>query len=122
MSAPKKILLAEDELLVAKVLKMILEKNNYEVRHEIDEQSTVNNAGAFEPDLIILDVYLKNKTSGIEAGRTIRKSGIESPIVLTTGNSFEQTTNEIKEISNSYLFIKPIEIEQLMAFIKEKLG
>lgn len=121
MNSNKKILIVEDELLVAKVMKLVLEKNNYEVQHEIDEKGAVERATAFEPDLIILDVYLKNKTSGIEAGKAIRNNGVKAPIVFTTGNSYEQTKNEIQDINNSYLFIKPIEIEQLMVFIKKKL-
>lgn len=114
----KKILIAEDELLVAKVLKLILELNNYEVMHVIDEAAAISMASEFKPDLIILDVYLKNKSNGINAGIEIRKNGLLSPIIFTTGNSYEQTKENIKEIENSHLFIKPVEIEQLLKYIK----
>lgn len=85
----KKILIAEDELLVGKVLKLVLEQKNYEVIQVVDEESTIAITNEFKPDLIILDVFLKNRTSGINAGIEIRKNGIISPIVFTTGNSFE---------------------------------
>ncbi len=121
MKQIKKILIAEDELLVGRVLKLVLERNNYQVKHVFDGLSVIMEASNYYPDLIILDVYLKNKTSGIEAGKEIRKKGISCPIVFTTGNSFEQTSQEIKEIENSHLFIKPVDVENLVYFLKNEL-
>ena len=118
MSPIKNILIAEDELLVAKVLKMTLEKRNYQVRHVTDELSAIAAASEFKPDLIILDIYLKNKSSGINASKAIRNNGIVCPIIFTTGNSFEQTREEIKEVVNSHLFIKPIDTEQLIRYME----
>jgi DNA-binding response OmpR family regulator len=112
-----KILIAEDELLVAKVLKMALEKRSFKVEHVIDEASAIKMANEFQPDLIILDIHLKNKTNGINAGKEIRKNGLKCPIIFTTGNSFEQTKKEISDIENCYLFIKPIDSEQLLKYI-----
>jgi DNA-binding response OmpR family regulator len=113
----KKILIAEDELLVAKVLIMTLEKRSFKVTHVIDEASAIKMASEFQPDLIILDIHLKNKTNGIKAGKEIRKNGLKCPIIFTTGNSFEQTKLEISDIDNCYLFIKPIDSEQLLKHI-----
>lgn len=121
MSSIKNIMIAEDELLVAKVLKLFLEQKNYCVKHVTDEESAIASVSEFQPDLIILDVYLKNKSSGINASKVIRKNGVICPIIFTTGNSFEQTKEEIKEIKNSYLFIKPVDVGQLIRFIEEKL-
>lgn len=115
----QKILLAEDELIIAKVLQKILEHRHFEVRLVSDETEAVNAASDFNPDLIILDIHLRNKSCGIRAGRDIRKKGITSPIIFTTGNSFEQTKNEIKDIPKSHLFIKPVDTDQLIKFIEE---
>lgn len=117
MRAIKKILIAEDELLVAKVLKLVLEKNDFEVKHVIDEEDAIQEAIKYKPDLIVLDVYLKNNSSGINAGKKIRKNGMICPIIFTTGNSLEETKVEIMEIENSYLFIKPVDPEQLIHFM-----
>jgi DNA-binding response OmpR family regulator len=84
----------------------------------VDEDAAVEAVITFKPDLLIMDVFLKNKTSGLNAGYRIRKSKIEKPIIYTTGNSLQQTKESIKDISNSYLFIKPVDIEQLISFIK----
>lgn len=114
----KKILIAEDELLVAKVLKMALEKKHFEVMHVIDEENAIKTANEYLPDLIILDIHLKNKTNGVNAGKEIRKNGIKSPIIFTTGNSYEQTKKEISDIENCHLFIKPIDSDQLLNYIE----
>lgn len=118
MSKIKKILIAEDELLVAKVLKLMLEQKGYEVQHVVDEETAVELAKTFAPQLIIMDVFLKNKSSGLKAGMRIRNAKIKEPILYTTGNSLQQTNEAIKSIENSYLFIKPIDVEHLIQFIE----
>jgi DNA-binding response OmpR family regulator len=115
-----KILIAEDELLISKVLKIILEKNNYTVFQVMDADSAVAAAKELCPDLIILDIYLKNNSSGIEAGETIRKNGYKGPIVFTTGNAYQQTKDELQKIENHHLFIKPVDVDVLLKHINSK--
>jgi len=114
MKLKKKILLVEDELLIAKVLRMQLENLGYEVVNVTDANQAVDQTQQFHPDFIILDNYLKNKTSGIEAAYSIRKLGIETPIIFVTGNSFEITSIQTKTISNSLVLSKPIIFEELI--------
>lgn len=121
MILTKKILIAEDELLIAKVIKLFLEKNNFEVKVVNEEKDAIKASFEFKPDLIILDIHLKNKTSGINAGIQIRKNGIDSPIIFTTGNSYEETKKEIKNLENCSLLIKPIDNEQLLKHIEHNL-
>lgn len=118
MKPIKKVLIAEDELIVARVLKLMLEKKNFQVTHVSEGEQAISVSKELNPDLIILDVYLKNKSSGIKAGEQIRKNGNNSPIVFTTGNSYDQTKDAIKDISNSHLFIKPVDVEQLIRYLE----
>lgn len=119
MNSIKKVLIAEDELLIAKVLRMQLEKLGFEVKNVTDGNQAVSTAQEFQPDLIILDNYLKNKTSGIDAAYSIRKLGIETPIIFVTGNSFEITSIQTKTISNSNVLSKPIIFEELIKHIEQ---
>ncbi len=119
MNAIKKVLIAEDELLIAKVLRMQLEKLGLEVMNVTDGNQAVATVQEFQPDLIILDNYLKNKTSGIDAAYSIRKLGIETPIIFVTGNSFEITSIQTKTISNSNVLSKPIIFEELIKHIEQ---
>ena len=58
MSLVKKILIAEDELLIAKVLRMQLEKLGYEVQNVVDSHQAILSTLEFKPDMSILDVFL----------------------------------------------------------------
>ena len=78
MKTIKKILIAEDELLIAKVLRLQLEKLGFEVANVAEANDAFNMATQFQPDLIIMDVYLKNKTTGIEAAKKFLNLEFES--------------------------------------------
>lgn len=114
----QKILIAEDELLIAKVMKMVFVTNGYEVKHVVDADSAINSIYEFNPDFIILDVTLKNKTSGIYAATQIRENGFTGPIFFTTGNSIEDTIEQTKSIKNAHLFIKPVDPKNILDYIK----
>lgn len=119
MKTIKKILIAEDELLIAKVLRLQLEKLGFEVANVAEANDAFNMATQFQPDLIIMDVYLKNKTTGIEAAKKLRDIGNETPIIFTTGNSLNETLLQINEISNSKALSKPVEFDVLVEIIKK---
>lgn len=117
MKTNKKILIAEDELLIAKVLRMQLEKLGFEVANVTDANEAFNVTIEIQPDIIIMDVYLKNKTTGIDAAKRLREIGNETPIIFTTGNSLNETLLQIAEISNSKALSKPVEFDVLVNLI-----
>ncbi len=114
MKSNKKILIAEDELLIAKVLRMQFEKLGYKVENISDANDVLQKVKEMQPDVIIMDVYLKNKSSGIEAVKGIRAEGFETLILFTTGNSYHNTLEQVKDITNVKVLSKPIEFEQLL--------
>lgn len=117
MKSDKKILIAEDELLIAKVLRMQFEKLGCIVENIACAGEVVAKANHLQPDVIIMDVFLKEKSSGIEAGKALRANGINTPIIFTTGNSYQETQLLIEGISNVHLLSKPIEFEELLRVI-----
>lgn len=118
MKTIKKILLAEDELLVAKVLRIQFEKDGIEVQNVADAESAFKAACESNPDFILMDIRLKNNTSGIDAARNIRAAGINTPIIFTTGNSHENTIKLVADISNNKVLIKPVEYSDIMNCLK----
>ncbi len=117
MNNNKKILIAEDELLIAKVLRMQLEKHGFEVENVMDADSAFNVVKQMLPNVIILDVYLKNNSTGIEAALKIREAGINTPIIFTTGNSFNDTTKLVQDISFCRVLNKPVDFDTLLNII-----
>lgn len=117
MKINRKILIAEDELLIAKVLKMQFEKLGFQVENVTDGNDVLSVAERMKPDVIILDVFLKNHTSGLEAGQRIRGAGISTPIIFTTGNSYDNTFKLVENISSSVVLSKPVDFKHLLDIV-----
>ena len=115
----KKVLIVEAELLIGRVLKLVLEKNNFEVLHLPGPEGLEDHYKNFKPNAVVMDVSLNTKINGIELAKFMRKNGCTCPIIFTTGNSYNQTKTLISEIENTHLFIKPVDSERLAVFIKE---
>lgn len=119
MNKIKKILIVEDELLIATVLKMQLIKKGYEVENVTTAEAAIDKVNIYKPDYIVMDVYLKNGGNGIETAKKIRIQNIETPIVFTTGNSYESTLQNVKGMTNYHILIKPVEFYQLEEFLNK---
>lgn len=115
----KKILIVEDELIIAKVLSLQLEKNGYNTEMATKVEDAIAKVKVYNPDYIVMDIFLKNNGSGFEAAKIIRELGVNVPIIFTTGNSQETTQEIIKGITNCYLLIKPVEYYQIEEILKK---
>jgi CheY-like chemotaxis protein len=122
MRTIKKILIAEDELLIAKVLRLQLEEAGFTVENVVDGYEAFSRVTDWIPDLVIMDNYLKNNTNGIEVAAKMRNKNITIPIIFVTGNSFDNTKLLAKAIGNSSVLSKPIVFEQLMELIRNYDG
>ncbi len=115
-----KILLAEDDKLLAEGLSMILRDNGYMV----DLASTGTDADyaltVSEYDLLILDLGLP-KMDGLEVMRRMRSRGLSIPVlVLTARDSIEDRVAGLDCGANDYIG-KPFEIPELEARIRALL-
>lgn len=117
MPTVKKILIAEDELLIAKVLRMQLESLNYSIEQVTDGKDVLEKVTKFMPDLIIMDVFLKNGSSGLEAAHILRSNNFHIPIIFTSGNAFESTIKETNGMQNTFVLTKPVELYQINEII-----
>ena len=113
-----KILIVDDDDLVAASLKKVLIKIGYEV-------STCLNAGEveqfieqFQPDIILLDIYLTTH-NGIDVLRSLKKKHSSIPVIMITGYAdVKMAVTAIKSGAFDFL-LKPIDLEQLK-FVLEK--
>lgn len=120
MSNVKKILIVEDELIVATVLKLQLVDEGFDVINVTTSEAALVKVKEFEPDYIIMDVFLKNKGNGIETAKIIRQQGINTPIVFTTGNSYDSTVQQLEGVKDYKVLIKPVEFLHLLELFKKK--
>ena len=86
-----KILVIEDEEVLAKVLQEKLEKSGYEIRVASDGEAGLAAAKSFEPNLIILDLLLPKK-SGFEVLETLKANqSLSTTPVIVMSNLGEDT-------------------------------
>ncbi len=115
-----KVLIADDELRLRKVIALYLSKCGYEIIEAGNGETAVELTKEFVPDAIVLDVMMPG-ISGIEATQIIRQTaGFENtPIILLTANAGE---NDIKKGlssgANKYV-TKPFSPKELVEMIEE---
>ncbi|AFY92517.1 response regulator [Chamaesiphon minutus] len=80
---PMRILVVEDDPIIAQLIETILEPQKYAVDFAIDGQMGLDLSDAYEYDAILLDVSLPKK-DGISVCRQIRSQGNTVPILLLT--------------------------------------
>ncbi len=111
------ILVIEDETQIARVLKVELEYEGFQVTVEHDGKEGLETALQSEIDLILLDVMLPG-LSGIEVLRRFRKENSNTPVILLTARNttFDKVAG-LDQGANDYV-TKPYEIEELLARIR----
>jgi CheY-like chemotaxis protein len=85
-NGPRKILVADDERLIADTLAIILRQAGFETAAVYDGQEAVEKARSWQPDLLLSDVMMP-ELNGIEAALQIRMWIPECKVLLFSGQS-----------------------------------
>jgi DNA-binding response OmpR family regulator len=121
-----KILIADDELRLRKVVVLHLKKNGFEVVEASNGQKALDLLNTFEPDIIILDIMMPEK-DGIEACKEIRsiEKYKNTPIILLTAKSGADDVEEGLEAGANEYITKPFSpktlIEKINNLINEEI-
>lgn len=124
MQSPLKILIVEDEMLIAVNIAMQLESIGYEVVGIVPRGiEAVNSAKLDKPDLVLMDINLKGEMDGIETAIAIQKER-KMPIIYLTANSDEAHFNRAKA-TNPYAFIskpfKKLDLQHAIELAAERI-
>jgi DNA-binding response OmpR family regulator/HPt (histidine-containing phosphotransfer) domain-containing protein len=115
-----KILVVEDDLLVADALKITLSDRKYTVEIAHDGQAGLDFIEAFDYDLLLLDSMLP-KLDGVSICRHVRSRGYMMPILLLTSlDSKHDRAIGLDAGADDYV-IKPFDPEELSARIRALL-
>jgi len=118
----KKILVVEDEKIIACDIKYCLEKSGYIVPAiAAYGQQAIEKAAEFQPDLVLMDVMLKGNMNGIEAAEQIVNL-FKIPVIYLTAYSDESTLNKAKITQPFGYILKPFEEIQLITTIEIALN
>ncbi len=116
--AARKILVVEDEFMVAKYLQFRLPKLGYNVAGVVSSgEAALEKAAETQPDLILMDINLKGKMDGVEAAAQIRTL-FNIPVVYLTACADEQTLNRAGSAEPFGYLLKPFRDKQLQTTIE----
>lgn len=116
-----KILIVEDELIIAEDVKNMLTNMEYEVVDvAMDYDEAIAILETQKPDLILLDVNLNSHKDGIDLAEIINDK-YKIPFIFTTSYSDSLTLNRAKNTHPTNYLVKPFKKEQLFSTIEMAL-
>lgn len=115
-----KILIIEDEAVLAQSLKTLLEKKGFEVEVCYDGESGADYALLGIYDLLMLDVMMP-KMNGYEVARQVRAQRCSTPILMLTAKSALEDRIAGLNAGADYYLTKPFDSRELLACINALL-
>ena len=115
-----KILIIEDEKLLADSLKAMLEKKGFDVETVYDGESGAEYAELGVYDLLILDVMMP-KMDGLSVARQVRAKRCSTPILMLTAKSSLEDRILGLNAGADYYLTKPFDSRELLACINALL-
>lgn len=115
----QRVLVADDERVIADTLSMILNQSGFETRVAYSGEQAVEIAGEFRPEMLISDVIMAG-VNGIDAAIEIRRILPEIKVLLFSGQAATADLLE-KARARGYDFeilAKPVHPQDLLARMK----
>ena len=120
--AKPKIMIIEDEILVAMTIRNKLTKRGYEVcQFFTSGEEALKNIEKEKPDIVLMDINLEGKMNGIETAQQINKT-LNIPIIYVTGYSDKEIMDRAKASKPAGYLIKPFDFEVLLHTINSVQG
>jgi DNA-binding response OmpR family regulator len=122
-TAKKKILIAEDEENVRRVLKMVLSAENYEVGTVADGQDALDKIAADAPDLLITDLSMP-RIDGSQLCSIIKSSSKYHGIKVIICSALQQSmaNEKLNDLPADDYIVKPVDINVLLEKVRALLG
>ncbi|WP_440999495.1 response regulator [Fodinibius sp. SL11] len=115
----KKVLIVEDDMIISMVLERMIKKLGHQVVNKvIAGQDAIDSALELEPDLILMDIQLKDNIDGITAMQNIREQS-DVHVIYITGNSDQYNLERAKKTDFVDYLIKPIQMSHLKKSINK---
>ena len=113
-----RVLIVEDEALIAADLQQRLEQLDYDIVGISDSAGeAIVLAGVYMPDIVLMDIRLRGAGDGVEAAESIRQN-LGIPVIFLTAYSDSQTLERAEEPTYPYSYlVKPVRDRELVANI-----
>ncbi|MBE2212512.1 MAG: response regulator [Opitutaceae bacterium] len=117
-----RVLIVEDERLVAEDLRDTLTQQGYDVAGLVATgEKAIDKVAEVDPDVVLMDIHLAGEMDGISAAREIRNRH-GTPVVYLTAFSNDQTLTRARETDAFGFVVKPFQDRAVIAAIEMALG
>ncbi len=114
------ILIMEDDLNVARGLKMVLDEQGYDVDLRDTGYGALDAIGQYEYDLLMADLRLPD-IDGMQVIKQVRQSNPETGVIVMTGYATSALAVDALKLGASDFIAKPFTEDQIKASIDEAL-
>ena len=123
MSEPTRILVADDDPSILRLLQLNFELEGFEVHTASDGDEALAKARSSAPDVIVLDVMMPG-TDGLEVCRRLKEDETMRvvPIILLTARGQEQERRDGLAVGASEYVMKPFDPDRLIGVVKGTLA
>ena len=119
--AKVKVLVVEDESLVSRDIQSSLKKIGYTVSAAVNSgEKAISEIEEDRPDIVLMDIMLKGKMSGIDAAAAIRER-FDIPVVFLTAYADDSTLGKAKTTEPYGYILKPFKEKELQTTIEVAL-
>ncbi len=122
MERPIRILIVEDNVIIADDMQSMLEEIGYEiVDNVIVYEQAEEVLRTQQVDLVLIDIILASDKTGIDLGKHIREN-YDIPFIFVTSNSDRATVENAKTVKPNGYLVKPFEQQDLYTSIEIALS
>ena len=122
MERPIRILIVEDNVIIADDMQSMLEEIGYEiVDNVIVYEQAEEVLKTQQVDLVLIDIILASDKTGIDLGKHIREN-YDIPFIFVTSNSDRATVENAKTVKPNGYLVKPFEQQDLYTSIEIALA
>ena len=117
----KAILIIEDETVLAKNIRLYLERAGYEASTAESAEDGLRQISDFRPDIVLLDYQLPGRT-GLELLADLKKRDPDIVVIMMTGQGSVGLAVEAMKLGAVDFLTKPVVLEKLKLLIEKILG
>ncbi len=116
-----KVLIVEDEIIIAKALSMILKDKGYDICTLVcTGEDAIKITEEEKPDILLLDISLPGGMDGIAAGKIIEEY-YNTPIIYTSGIAREELMEKLGNPQQFDFLTKPLSKDDVLKSIELRL-
>src|SRR6185437_5493261 len=113
----RKILIVEDEMIVATDLRMMLERNNFIVTGIARSyEKALELIAEGKPEMVLLDIFLTGKLTGIDLAKKLKEKGLA--FIYLSANANEEVLSAAKKTEPCDFIVKPFREKDLLVTIE----